>query len=62
MITKSLIKRQARWAEKLVEFDFRIKYYPGTQNPADAPSQRADYLEGEEDNAMSRIVLRKLQE
>jgi hypothetical protein len=62
MTTKALTRRQARWAERLTEFDFYIKHCPGKNNPADAPSRRADYMEGGEGNMVSSTVLRKLQE
>jgi hypothetical protein len=43
MTTKSLSRRQARWAERLAAFDFDIKYRKGGTNPADGPSRRPDY-------------------
>jgi transposase InsO family protein len=43
MTTKILSRRQARWAEFLSGFDFRITFVPGPQNPADALSRRPDY-------------------
>ena len=38
MTTKQLNSRQARWAEKLSEYNFEIQYRPGKQN------QKADFL------------------
>ena len=43
MTTKVLSRRQARWAEALGAFDFRIVYRKGSENPADGPSRRPDY-------------------
>jgi transposase InsO family protein len=41
-----LSDRQARWVEKLSDFDFAISYVPGSVNVvADALSRRADYEE-----------------
>jgi len=47
--TKLLNRRQARWAESLSEFNFKIIYRPGERNgKADALSRRVDpELEGE---------------
>jgi len=47
--TKLLNQRQARWAEILSEFNFKIFYHPGKRNgKADATSHRVDpELEGE---------------
>jgi len=47
--TKLLNRRQARWAEMLSEFNFKIIYHPGERNgKADALSRRVDReLEGE---------------
>lgn len=44
MSTKELTRRQMRWAERLAAFDFVIEHRPGSKNPADAPSRRADYV------------------
>lgn len=44
MTTKELTRRQMRWAEQLAAFDFVIEHRPGSKNPADAPSRRADYV------------------
>jgi hypothetical protein len=42
--TKELTRRQARWAETLSQFDFKIVHCKGTENgQADALSQRPDY-------------------
>jgi len=41
--TKLLNRRQARWAEILSEFNFKIIYRPGEKNgKTDAPSRRVD--------------------
>ena len=43
MTTKSLTRRQVRWAERLSEYDFLITYRPGKDNTqADALSRRED--------------------
>jgi transposase InsO family protein len=64
MTTKSLTRRQARWAEWLAVFDFSITHRPGKTNPADGPSRRPDYLvEGEASEVQSQErLLRQLQE
>ena len=42
--TKVLNRRQARWAQELTGYDFKIVYRPGTQNgKADALSKRPEY-------------------
>jgi hypothetical protein len=42
--TKKLTRRQARWAEILAQYDFKIVHCKGTENSvADALSRRADY-------------------
>lgn len=41
--TKTLTRRQARWAVTLSTIDFVIVHRPGKRNPADGPSRRADY-------------------
>jgi hypothetical protein len=46
--TKVLSRRQARWAEILSAYDFKIEHLDGTKNPADGPSRRLDYEEGYE--------------
>ena len=51
MTTKELNGRQARWAERLARFDFRILHRPGKTNPADAPSRRPDYEVSEGEKA-----------
>lgn len=43
-ITKRKLNgRQARWAERLADFDFTIEYRTGKTNPADGPSRRPDH-------------------
>ena len=47
-ITKrALTSRQARWAERLAEFDFLIEYRIGKTNPTDGPSRRLDYSDSD---------------
>jgi RNase H-like domain found in reverse transcriptase len=47
MTVKDLNARQARWAEELSAYDFRIEHIKGKENTvADALSRRADYREG----------------
>src|SRR3978361_2194162 len=46
--TKTLNQRQARWAEALSQFDFVIRYRPGTAGgKPDALSRRPEYAKGE---------------
>lgn len=46
MITKTLSRRQVRWAELLSTVDFRTTHKPGVQNgAADAASRRPDYMD-----------------
>jgi transposase InsO family protein len=44
MTTKALTARQARWAEILSEYNFLIRYKPGTANRADALTRREQDL------------------
>jgi hypothetical protein len=65
MTTKTLSRRQARWAEWLASFHFTITHRPGRSNPADGPSRRPDYepAEGSADDAGSdERILRELQQ
>jgi hypothetical protein len=61
MTTKVLNRRQVRWAEFLAVFDFEIVHRKGKENPADAPSRRPDYAEGQErvSNPMRDLILNK---
>lgn len=47
--TKTLSRRQARWAEGLAEFHFSIIHRAGRRNPADGPSRRPDYANKDQD-------------
>jgi len=49
--TKALLsRRQARWAQELAQYDFKIVFRPGAQNgKADALTRRSGDLPGEED-------------
>ena len=50
---RNLSDRQARWVEKLSEFEFKISYLPGNLNVvADALSRRTDY---EEEAEMEKV-------
>jgi hypothetical protein len=42
---KELSARQRRWLMLLGEYAFTITHRPGSQNPADKPSRRADYVQ-----------------
>jgi transposase InsO family protein len=48
-----LSRRQVRWAQRLSAFWFRVEHLKGSQNPADGPSRRPDYLKeaATEDNS-----------
>lgn len=43
MSKPKLNSRQVRWVETLANFNFRIAYRPGSQNPADGVSRRPDH-------------------
>ena len=46
--TKKLNERQARWAEELSQFDFKVLYRPGVNSgKPDALSRRSEYAQGE---------------
>ena len=50
MDTKALArKRQARWAEELAVYDFKIHWRAGKKNPADGLSRRPDFEDGDDD-------------
>jgi hypothetical protein len=53
--TRTLTRRQARWAITLATIDFIIIHRPGKKNPADGPSRRPDY---QNDNIQPRPLLR----
>ena len=40
---EKLNSRQIYWIQKLAEYDFRIKYWPGKSNPADSLLWYPDY-------------------
>jgi hypothetical protein len=58
---KQLNGRQARWAMTLSTYDFTITHRAGKLNPADAPSRRPDYDDGEKaSNQMLPTLFAKL--
>ena len=57
LTTKPLTRRQAWWAELLSGYDFIIYHISGKSNPADAPSQRADYAQAGENITKSFLWL-----
>jgi hypothetical protein len=57
MTTKELNARQARWAEELSSFDFKIEHIKGKENKvADALSRRADYKGKRETTETSMLI------
>jgi reverse transcriptase-like protein/integrase-like protein/chromodomain-containing protein len=57
MTTKELNARQARWAEELASYDFRIEHIKGKENKvADALSRRPDYREGIEEKKTAMLM------
>src|SRR3989440_10760034 len=63
MTTKTLTRRQARWAEFLASFDFVIVYRKGKDSPADGPSRRPDYKDAEEDvgNPLRELLMQRME-
>ena len=62
MKTKELNGRQARWALKLAEFNFKIQYCPGHLNATDALSRWLDYESGDqEEDLLLPTLQNKLQ-
>ena len=56
--TKTLNRRQVRWAELLGQYKFKIHYTPGKENGrADALSRRSDYMNTKDSN--ERAILRQ---
>ena len=55
MTTKALTARQARWAEVLSRYHFRIMYKPGATNCADALTRR------EQDTDLQQSTIATLQ-
>src|SRR5271154_149486 len=57
--TKVYNRRQARWAEKLSQFDFKIVFRPGKQGgKPDALSRRPDYTLGRDASERTMTFLR----
>ena len=56
MTMKTLSRRQARWAEILSQYDFKIEHLDGKRNPADGPSRRPDYEKGYERPTMALLA------
>ncbi|KAH9275642.1 hypothetical protein BASA83_001931 [Batrachochytrium salamandrivorans] len=57
MTTKQLTRRQARWAELLSEYDFRLSYRSGSHNgKADHLSRRPDYMVEEEKSNFLQVL------
>jgi RNase H-like domain found in reverse transcriptase/Reverse transcriptase (RNA-dependent DNA polymerase)/Integrase zinc binding domain len=52
MSSHVLNRRQARWSMFLSEFDFKLEWAPGSQNVADAPSRRPDFLPKKGDDVL----------
>jgi hypothetical protein len=57
MIKRKLNNRQARWAEELAAFDFRLEYRAGSRNPADGPLRRPDLERGGDVEETSLLTL-----
>jgi chromodomain-containing protein/integrase-like protein len=58
MTTKELNARQARWAEELASYDFRIEHIKGKENKvADALSRRADYRGDKTDSVQEPMLI-----
>ena len=60
MASQVLNRRQARWAMFLSDYDFQLTWAPGSENVADAPSRRPDFLPQRGDDVLTgqrRIVL-----
>lgn len=53
MTSHVLNRRQARWSMFLSEFDFKLEWGPGTQNVADAPSRRPDFVPKKGDDVLT---------
>ncbi len=49
MNLQCLNHRQARWALELSEFNFKLSFAPGKDNPADVPSHHPDFLPADGD-------------
>ncbi|GLB39530.1 putative coprinopsis cinerea okayama7 130 [Lyophyllum shimeji] len=52
MTTRLLNHRQARWSMFLSEFDFKLDYAPGKNNPADPASRRPDFVPQQGDEVL----------
>ncbi|RXW13329.1 hypothetical protein EST38_g12526 [Candolleomyces aberdarensis] len=53
MKSQPLNRRQSRWSMFLTEFDFQLDWIPGTQNPADGPSRRPDFVPKRGDDVLN---------
>jgi len=52
MTTKQLTARQARWAEKLASYNFKVMYRPRKQNA------KADILTCQEDDKLAQDIVK----